>query len=421
MSTVEPRVSPTDDVAVGDVGDRGRSRPWRRWVTRGLTALAVLLVLGVLIAPSGYGRLTPTGFIRLPVEGLLAIAVLLVLPARARTVAAWAIGVALGLLAIVRIFDVGFFAVLDRPFDAVLDWPFLDSGVVFLSHAYGSTGATIAVIAAVIAAVALLVLTALSVRRLSRIVLRHRVAAARTTAALTVVWVACALVGVNITRDVPVAARDYYERVGQVREAIADRQAFAVAAAADAFRATPGRELLTGLRGKDVVLVLIESYGRVAFDDPVLAARIVPLLEAGHRRLAAAGFRSRTGLLTSPTAGGGSWLAQTTLRSGVWVDNQQRYRDLPATGRLTLNAAFRRAGWRTVGVMPGVTEPWPEGPSFGYDHIYASGDLGYRGTRFAFSTMPDQYTMRAFERLERSAPDHAPVMAEIPLVSSHAP
>jgi hypothetical protein len=421
MSTVEPRAPSADDVTAGDVGDGGRSHPWRRWVAGGLTGLAVLLVALVLIAPSEYGRLTPAGFIRIPVEALVAVAVLLVIPPRARGIAAWVVGVALGLLAIVRIFDLGFFAVLDRPFDPVLDWPFLQSGVVFLSHAYGSTGATFAVVVAVVAAVVLLALTALAVRRLSRIVVRHRVAAARTTAALTVAWVTFALLNVHVAGDVPVAARDYYERAGQVREAVADRQAFAAAAAADAFRDTPGSELLTGLRGKDVVLVLIESYGRVAFDDPVLAAGIVPLLDAGNQTLTAAGFRSRTGLLTSPTAGGGSWLAQTTLRSGVWVDNQQRYRDLPSTGRLTLNGAFRRAGWRTVAVMPGITDSWPEGRYFGYDHIYDSGGLGYRGPRFAFSTMPDQYTMRAFERLERSAPGHPPVMAEIPLISSHAP
>jgi hypothetical protein len=421
MSTVEPQASPTDDAAVGDVGTPGRGRPWRRWVARALTGLAVLLLLFVLVAPSGYGRLTPTGFVRIPVEALVAVALLLLLPERTRGVAAWVVGVALGLLAIVRIFDLGFFAVLDRPFDPVLDWPFLNSGVVFLSHAYGSTAATIAVVAAVVAAVALLVLTAVSVRRVSRILLRHRVVAARTTAALTTVWVVFALLNVQVARDVPVAARDYYERMGQVREAMVDREAFAAELAADAFRDTPGRDLLNGLRGKDVVLVLIESYGRVAFDDPVLAAGIVPMLDAGNRRLTAAGFRSRTGLLSSPTAGGGSWLAQTTLRCGVWVDNQQRYRDLPASGRLTLNGAFRRAGWRTVAVMPGITDSWPEGPSFGYDQIYDSGGLGYRGPRFAFSTMPDQYTMRAFQRLERAAPDHPPVMAEIPLVSSHAP
>jgi hypothetical protein len=421
MSTVEPQAPPTDDVAVGDVGEVGRSRPWRRWLARGLTGLAAVLVVLVLVTPSEYGRLTPAGLVRVPVEGLLAVAVLLVIPERVRRVAAWVIGVALGLLGILRIFDLGFFAVLDRPFDPVLDWPFLNSGVVFLSRTYGSTGATIAVIVAVVAAVVLLVLVALSVRRLSRILVRHRAVVAPTTAVLAVTWAVCVPLSLEIERNVPVAAHSYYDRLAQVQAAFADREAFAVAAAADAFRATPGTELLTALRGKDVVLVLIESYGRVAFDDPVLAARIGPLLDAGDRRLAAAGFRSRTGLLTSPTAGGGSWLAQTTLRSGVWVDNQQRYRDLPSAGRLTLNGAFQRAGWRTVAVMPGITQAWPEGQFFGYDRIYDSGGLGYRGPRFAFSTMPDQYTMAAFERLERAAPDHSPVMAEIPLISSHAP
>jgi hypothetical protein len=418
MSTVELPDPPPDAQAAEPVGDHRR---WRRRAAAVLTALAALLVVVVLVAPSGYGRLTPAGFLRVPVEALLGVGLILVVPARARTAVATLVGLAVGLLAIMRVFDLGFYAVLARPFDPVLDWPFLSSGLVFLGRSYGRAGPTVVLIVAIVLAMLLLAAVTLAVRRLSRLVLRHRVVAVRATAALAVVWVACALVGVHVARDVPVAARDGYERLAQVRAAVADRQAFAAEVATDAFRDTPGPELLTGLRGKDVVLVLIESYGRVAFDDPVLAARLVPLLDAGNRRLTAAGFRSKTGLLTSPTAGGGSWLAQTTLRSGVWVDNQQRYRDLPGTGRLTLNGAFRRAGWRTVAIMPGITEAWPEGATFGYDKIYDSGGLGYRGPRFAFSTMPDQYTMAAFERLERAAPDRSPVMAEIPLISSHAP
>jgi hypothetical protein len=35
--------------------------------------------------------------------------------------------------------------------------------------------------------------------------------------------------------------------------------------------------------------------------------------------------------------------------------------------------------------------------------------------------MPDQYTLSAYERLERTAPGRGPVMAAIPLASSHAP
>jgi hypothetical protein len=35
--------------------------------------------------------------------------------------------------------------------------------------------------------------------------------------------------------------------------------------------------------------------------------------------------------------------------------------------------------------------------------------------------MPDQYTLSAYQRLELATPGHAPVMAEIDLVSSHTP
>jgi hypothetical protein len=86
-----------------------------------------------------------------------------------------------------------------------------------------------------------------------------------------------------------------------------------------------------------------------------------------------------------------------------------------------LGGAFRRADWRTVGVMPAATRPWPEGAFFGYERFYDGRSLGYRGPGFGYAPMPDQYTLAAFERLERARADRAPVMAEIALVSSHSP
>jgi len=145
------------------------------------------------------------------------------------------------------------------------------------------------------------------------------------------------------------------------------------------------------------------------------------VLDAGNRQLRAAGFGSRSAFLTSPTAGGGSWLAHGTLLSGLWIDNQQRYDDFAASQRLTLTSAFRRANWRTVGVMPGNDGPWPQSESLGYDRIYDAEDMGYHGPRFSWATMPDQYTLLRFEHTEYARRDRAPVMAEITLVSSHAP
>jgi hypothetical protein len=48
--------------------------------------------------------------------------------------------------------------------------------------------------------------------------------------------------------------------------------------------------------------------------------------------------------LTSPTFGGISWLAHSTLQSGLWIDNQQRYNQLVASNRFTLSDAFKQAG-----------------------------------------------------------------------------
>jgi hypothetical protein len=418
MSTVETVSAVAEPEPSAAPADPPR---WRRVVARAVTILAALTVLIVLVLPSASGRLTPAAFLRVPVEVLIAVPLVLFLHGRARTIALSTGGALLGLLAVLRIADLGFHAVLDRPFDPVLDWPFLESGLEFLSHTYGNGGPVIAIGVVIALATATLVTMMLAVARVGRVVARYRVAATRATLAVAAVWVVGALLSVHIVPGVPVAARDSYDRLVQAAVSLRDRDAFDAEAGLDAFRATPGDELLTGLRGKDVVFTLIESYGRIAFDDPILAAEIGRLLDDGTRRLSAAGFSARSGFLTSPTAGGGSWLAQATLRAGVWVDNQQRYRDLPSKRRLTLGGAFQRAGWRTVAVMPGTTEAWPESTAYGFDKLYASGDLGYNGPRFSFSTMPDQYTLAAFERLERAVPDRRPVMSEIVLMSSHAP
>jgi hypothetical protein len=389
------------------------------------TALAGLLVLVALVAPNGTGQLTPGAFVRIPIEGLLGVALLLVLPARPRRVVATVAGIALGLLTILKIFDLGFAAVLARPFDPVIDWVLLGAAVGFVEASLGHLGAIASVVAAALLAAAVLLLVTLSVLRLTQVVVRRRTAATRAVAALGVVWVCCALLGAQLVPGVSVAAGSTaalaYDHAVQTGADLRDRKTFAAQLGVDAFRNTPDDKLLTALRGKDVVLTFIESYGRSAVQDPEFAPQVDALLADGDRRLAAAGFASRSAFLTSPTTGGGSWLAHSTLLSGLWIDNQQRYRDLEASDRMTLTSAFRRASWRTVGVMPGVTAPWPEAAFYGYDKLYASWDLGYHGPRFSFATMPDQYTLLTFQRDEREIPKRPPLMAQIVLMSSHAP
>src|SRR6185312_15538385 len=88
------------------------------------------------------------------------------------------------------------------------------------------------------------------------------------------------------------------------------------------------------------------------------------VLDAGTRQLGAAGFSARSAFLTSPTYGGISWLAHSTLQTGLWVNSQRRYDQLVAGDRFTLSDAFQRAGWRTVADDPSDDRDWPEGRSF---------------------------------------------------------
>ena len=85
------------------------------------------------------------------------------------------------------------------------------------------------------------------------------------------------------------------------------------------------------------------------------------MLDSGTRRLQAAGFSARSAFLTSPTFGGISWLAHSTLQSGVWVNSRRRYDQLDDTNRFTLSDAFNRAGWRTVDDVPSNDRAWPQG------------------------------------------------------------
>ncbi|MEV7285103.1 sulfatase [Streptomyces sp. NPDC093252] len=391
----------------------------------GVSVLAGVLVFGALLMPNRVERLSVGAFARLPAEGILLAALLLALPARARRIAAVVSGAALGLVTVLKFLDMGFHQVLARPFDLVFDWVLLDDAAGYLKESFGRSGQVLAVTGALVLLVGLLALMTLAMVRIAGLMDRHRHRATRTAVVLGTAWITCVTLGVQIA-GVPVATKGNTEflgnRVEQVWAGLRDAKVFEREAAVDAFAGTPPEELLTGLRGKDVLFTFVESYGRTAIDHPATGERIGTVLDDGTATLAAAGFSARSGWLRSPVTGAGSWLAHSTFLSGLWVKNQQRYRALTGGDRATLTSYFRETGaWRTVGVVPGVRRAWPEGDYFGLDHIYDSRRLGYEGPYFSWTPVPDQFALEAFERLEHGRADRRPVMAEIILASSHNP
>jgi hypothetical protein len=185
----------------GDV-DLPRARSLATWAA---TTLACLLVLLALLAPDELSRLTPGAFVSVPLEGLLWVALLLVLPTKARSVAATLSGLALGLLSIVKLLDMGFFAVLARPFHPLLDWKLLDDAMRFLAGAIGAGPAIGSLAVAITLSTTLVIFMTRSVQHLSRLVVRHNSTAEHAVVVLVVLWLTCAMLAIQVAPGVPIA------------------------------------------------------------------------------------------------------------------------------------------------------------------------------------------------------------------------
>ncbi|MFJ4787362.1 sulfatase [Streptomyces sp. NPDC088794] len=420
--------APTDAVSPirpGWFGWRRRFPRTARVVRIGTSVLAAALVLEALVMPNRLDRMPLEAFFRLPVELIIVAAVLLVLPSTARRITAIVLGAFLGLSTVLKCLDMGFYQTLARPFDLVFDWILLNDAADFVKDSFGRSGEVLAVIGVIVLFIAVLAVSALALARVADVLARHRTVAVRSTLVLGVAWIICFTMSVQVG-GVVMATRGYTQylgnRVQYVRDGLGDADVFKKQIPVDAFAKTPPDQLLTGLRGKDVLFTFIESYGRVALTDPTMAPEMDATLKAGDARLKSAGFASRSAWLRSPVTGAGSWLAHSTFLSGLWIKNQQRYRTLTTGDRATLTSYFQKTGdWRTVGIVPGVRKAWPEGKYFGLDHIYDSTHLGYNGPYFSWTPVPDQFSLESFQKLEYGKKNRDPIMAEIILASSHNP
>ncbi|WP_372456637.1 CDP-alcohol phosphatidyltransferase, partial [Streptomyces sennicomposti] len=396
-----------------------------RGVSLGVTLVALALVVLALLLPNKREQFHVAAFLRIPVEALLGAAVLIALPRRPRIVVAALGGAALGVLTVLNLTDIEFNQYLGRSFDVILDWQLLDDARSYLADTLGGAVALLAAIGVVLLVLALLALIALATVRVGNFLGRDRSRATRALLVLSALWMTCSSLNVQF-HGIPVASEHtvtmlkYHEQA--LRSTIRDERAFAKTAKADAFGATPGSQLVPDLRGKDMIFTFIESYGRSAVEDPIMAPGVDRTLDASTAALAKAGFRAKSGWLTSATYGGGSWLGHSTFMSGLWVDNQNRYRTVTSGDHLTLTEAFRKTGaWDTVGIMPGVQKGWPEAKWYGLDKVYNAFQMGYRGPKFSWSTMPDQYALEAFQRLAHGKKHDKPLTSFVILTSSHQP
>ncbi|MDW4571722.1 CDP-alcohol phosphatidyltransferase [Microbacterium sp. M3] len=397
-------------------------RPTRR--ARAATGCAIALLVVLPLVPGVFATGSPFGLIRVPVESIVVLLVLALVPWRMpRLAVATLFGAFVAIAVLLAGIDRGYQAALGMRF-VPLDWPQLGDAYGVIAAAIGTTPASamFTLAAAVIAAIcAALAWAALRVDAAVRGFPRGHVALAAVTAA----WIAFAAAAPPLGAAAPVAAAASTGSIGSALSrtvsALQTRALVAREIADDAFADVPADKLLAGLRGKDVVIVFVESYGRVALEGDGVSDGVQNVLRAAEDDLAGAGYSMRSAWLTSPTFGGVSWLAHATLQTGVWADAQAVYDQVVQSDRLSLSAAFGRAGWRTVSDVPSNTRPWEAGATFyGYDLLLDATNVGYRGPSFGYARIPDEYTLKHFA--DRVLADgEPPVMAEIDLVSSHTP
>jgi hypothetical protein len=398
-----------------------------RWpvVRPAVDVVALALVWAALMVPRRPDHLSLPALVGIPLELLAFVALAIALPARWGRVLAVLGGVLLTGTVLLTVLDLGFYEAFDRPFNLLDDPGYAGSGLDLVHRSAGAPGEALAVGVGALALVLIVLLSVWATLRLRRSAHRAPRVWSRVVVALALVWVGAGVGGAQVA-GTPVASAPAASLVGaqvtQVRAALHDRAVFEHALAHDSYAATPGGRLLRGLRGKDVLVVFVESYGQVAVDGTWFAPMVDRTLTSATGRLAATGFDARSGWMRSPTFGGLSWLAHSTLQTGLWIDSQQRYDQVVAGSRLTLARAFARAGWRTVSDVPSDVGSWEVGRRFyGYDTMYNARNVGYEGPKFSYAQVPDQYTFRAFAQRELDRAHRRPVMAEIDLVSSHTP
>jgi hypothetical protein len=416
------------------LGLRRRIQAWRekhpvaaRVLSWTLTVLAAVLVYVCLQMPTTLNSLKPTQFMRLPAEAILGAVVLVSLPRRPRIVLAACSGALAAVVAILNMLDMGFNEYLGRGFNVILDWSLFGDAQSYLKDTLGGPATSGITVGLILFVLLLIVLVALATVRLGNLLAAHKAGSSRGALIAGTVWITCTAFGLQLS-GVPLAA-DHAAAVVKlrtvaIRNTLRDEAEFKKVAKVDAFGNTPGSQLLPDLRGKDMIFTFIESYGRSAIEDPIMAPGVDETLAADTRALSKAGFAAKSGWLTSATYGGSSWLGHSTTMSGLWVNNQQRYRTVMASDHLSLTDAFKKTGdYDTVGVMPGIQKGWPEQSFYGLDKVYNAFQLGYQGPKFSWSTMPDQYALEQFQKQVHSKPrtDGKALMSLLILTSSHQP
>jgi hypothetical protein len=156
-------------------------------------------------------------------------------------------------------------------------------------------------------------------------------------------------------------------------------------------------------RQPDLYFLFIESYGSVLYKRADFRRAYTALLTELDDQLHTAGWQTTSALSDSPTWGGGSWMAYTSLLFGLRIDNHPHYLSLLNKYQLEeypdLGRYLRSQGYYYAWVSSIAKElddgMWNKYIRFlGVDTWLRHGDLDYHGPQYGWGPAPpDQYVL----------------------------
>ncbi|MCA0928086.1 sulfatase-like hydrolase/transferase [Ruegeria profundi] len=388
-----------------------------------IPALGAAVVFVVFALPNHPDAMGWGAFTRWPLELPVLLLFMVLLGRRAGVT--HLVASVLVILTVLKLADYVMFMAYNRPFNPIVDGSLINAGFEFARDSLGVTWVGVALVFAAF----LLVLWFLVLLR-SLVSWAELSPSGKTTQAAGVAALGCFVWAVadaghhmNFWKfqasppGTTWTTRLAIDRVDQMQRTSADLVQFRQAALSDIYANRSG--LLNQLDERNVILIWIESYGRASFDNPLYAPTHLATLRTAQNDLSDLGFAMKSGWLTSPTAGGQSWLAHGALGAGLWTTDNGRYQAMIDSGKKWLFHIAQDAGYRTTAIMPAITRDWPESDAMGFDLILNQDALGYEGEPFRWVTMPDQFTLATYRDL--LPPDPRPDFIQIALISSHAP
>jgi hypothetical protein len=169
------------------------------------------------------------------------------------------------------------------------------------------------------------------------------------------------------------------------------------------------------LKKPNIYLIFVESYGSVLYRRPDYKEAYTTLLAELEAQFETAGWHTTTTLSKSPTWGGGSWMAYTSVLFGLRIHSHPQYLALfdkyqpqtyPDLGHFLKGQGYDYT-WVSSLSVELTEDKWQEYKNFyKADHWLRYRDLQYTGPQFGWGPAPpDQYVINF---AQQSVVEHSP-------------